>query len=91
MRSLLALGLLIALCASADAANSALAASTTFPLATAVRHRSNVRTYDLPKSMPLARSRPLYRNYGNPDGATSLSEDGYTLWNGRSASEAGGG
>ena len=89
MRSLLALGLLIALCASADATNSAFALSTRLALAT-VRHKPNVRIYDLHRNMPLARSRPLYRNYGNPDGATSLSEDGYTMWNGRSASEAGG-
>ena len=91
MRSLLALGLLIALCASADAANSAFALSTWLALATTVRHKPNVRFYDLHRSMPLARSRFLYRNYGNPDGATSLPEDGYTLWNGRSASEWGGG
>ena len=91
MRSLLALGLLIALCASADAANSAFALSTRLALATTVRHKPNVRIYDLHRSMPLAKSRFLYRNYGNPDGATSLSEDGYTMWNGRSASEWGGG
>jgi hypothetical protein len=90
MRSLFALGLLIALCASADAATSALAASTTFALANTVRHKPNVRTDDLHRSIPLARSRFLHRNYGNPDGATSVSAGGY-MWNGRSASEWGGG
>ena len=90
MRSLLAIGLLIALCASADAANSGFALSTRLALATTARHKPNVRIYNLHRSMPLARSRLLYR-YGNPDGAASLSEDGYTLWNGRSASEWGGG
>ena len=82
MRSLLAGGLLIALCASADATTSA------FALANSVRHKPNVRTYNL--STPPARSPFLHRHYGNPAGATNLSDDGYTLWNGRSASEAGG-
>jgi hypothetical protein len=82
MRSLLAGGLLIILCASADATTSAVA------LASTVRHKPNVRTYNLYRSTPLARSQ--HRNYGNPDGTTNLSDDGYTLWNGRSASEAGG-
>ena len=91
MRSLLALGLLIALCASADAANSAFALSTRLALATTVRHKPNVGANDLDRSTPPARSRFLHRNYGNPDGPTSLSEDGYTMWNGRSASEWGGG
>src|SRR6516165_3047770 len=90
MRSLFALGLLIALCASADTATSALAASTKFAPNT-VRHKPNVGTNDLNRSTPLARSPFSHRNYGNPDGATSLSEEGYTLWNGRSASEWGGG
>jgi hypothetical protein len=80
MRCLFALGLLIALCASADAATSA----------PAVRHKPNARTYGLHRSMPVARSRFLHRNYGNPDGATSVSAGGY-MWNGRSASEWGGG
>jgi hypothetical protein len=81
MRSLLALGFLIPLCASADAVNSAFALSTRL---------ANVRIYNLHRSMSLTRSRFLYRNYGNPDGATSPHEDGYTLWNGRSASKCGG-
>lgn len=94
MRSLLAGGLLggllIALCASADATNSAFALSTRSALATTVRHKPNVRFHDLHRSTPLVRSRSSYQNYGNPDGATSLSDDAYTMWNGRSASEAGG-
>jgi hypothetical protein len=42
-------------------------------LATTVRHKPNVRIYNLHRNMPLARSRFLYRNSSNPDGATSLS------------------
>jgi len=90
MRSLLALGLLIALCASADAATSAFSLSTTFALASTVRHKPNVRTHDLHRGIPLVRSRSLHPNYGNPDGPTGVSAGGY-MWNGRSASEWGGG
>jgi hypothetical protein len=89
MRTLLALGLLITVFAPADAANSAFAPSASLALATTVRHKPNVRTYDLHRRPP-AGPRSSYRNYGNPGGATSLSDDGYTMWNGRSASEAGG-
>jgi hypothetical protein len=90
MRSLLALGLLIALCASADAATSRFALSTRFALANTVRHKPNIRTYDLDRSTPSARSRFSHRDYGNPDGPTGVSAGGY-MWNGRSASEWGGG
>ena len=64
--------------------------SSTFALANTVRHKPNVRTYDLHRAIPLGRSGILHPNYGNPDGATSVSAGGY-MWNGRSASEAGGG
>jgi hypothetical protein len=89
MRALLALGLLITVCAPADAGHSAFALSTRLALAITVRHKPNVRSYDL-YGRPLARPRSSHQNYGNPDGATSLSDDAYTMWNGRSASEAGG-
>ena len=56
------LGLLIALCASADAANSAFALSTRLALATTVRHKPNVRIYDLHRSMPLGQIKPHLRS-----------------------------
>jgi hypothetical protein len=40
--------------------------------------------------IPLGRSGFLHPNFGNPDGATSVSAGGL-MWNGRSASEWGGG
>ena len=55
-----------------------------------VRHKPSVRTYDLHRGIPLGRSGFLHPNYGNPDGATSVSAGGL-MWNGRSASEWGGG
>jgi len=64
--------------------------SSTFALANTVRHKPNVRTYDLPRGTPLVRSRSLHPNYGNPNGPASVSAGGY-MWNGRSASEWGGG
>ena len=64
--------------------------SSTFALANTVRHKPNVRTYDLRRGMPLVRSRSLHPNYGNPNRPTSVSAGGY-MWNGRSASEWGGG
>jgi hypothetical protein len=64
--------------------------SSTFALANTVRHKPNVRTYDLHRRVPLAGSRSLHPIYGNPDGSTSVSAGGY-MWNGRSASEWGGG
>ena len=69
---------------------SAFALSSTFALANTVRHKPNVRTHDLHSGIPLVRSRSLHRNYGNSDGPTSVSAGGY-MWNGRSASEWGGG
>jgi hypothetical protein len=44
----------------------------------------------LHRGIPQVRSGFLHPNYGNPDGPTSVSAGGY-LWNGRSASEWGGG
>ena len=64
--------------------------SSTFALANTVRHKPNVRIYHLHRGIPLVRSRSLHPNYGNPDGPTSVSAGGY-MWNGRSASEWGGG
>jgi hypothetical protein len=66
---------------------AAFALSSTFALAKTVR---SVRTYDLHRGIPLGRSGFLHPNYGNPDGATSVSAGGL-MWNGRSASEWGGG
>jgi hypothetical protein len=52
----------------------------------AAHHKPNARTYDL--HAPQVRSRVLHPNDRNPDG--TVSAGGY-LWNGRSASEWGGG
>lgn len=65
---------------------SAFALSSTLALARTVRHKSSIRTYDLHRG----RSGFLHPNSGNPDGSTGVSAGGH-LWNGRSASEAGGG
>ena len=64
--------------------------SSTFALANTVRHKPNVRAYDLHRGIPPVRSCSLHPNYGNPDSSTSVSAGGY-MWNGRSASEWGGG
>jgi hypothetical protein len=69
---------------------SAFALSSTIALAKTVRHKPSVRTYDLHRGIPLGRSGFLHPSYGNPDGATSVSAGGL-MWNGRSASEWGGG
>jgi hypothetical protein len=69
---------------------SAFALSSTFALAETVRHKPSVRTHDLHRAIPLVRSGSLHPNYGNPDGASGVSAGGYQ-WNGRSASELGGG
>jgi hypothetical protein len=70
----------------------AFALSSTFALANTVRHKPSVRIHSLHRGIPQARSGFLHPhpNYGNPDGATGVSAGGY-LWNGRSASEWGGG
>jgi hypothetical protein len=64
---------------------SAFALSSTFALATTVYHKPRIRTYDLHKR----RSGDPNPKYGNSDSPTTVSAGGY-LWNGRSASEAGG-
>ena len=69
---------------------SAFALSSTFALANTVRHKPSVRTYHLHRGIPLVRSRSLHPNYGDPDRLTGVSAGGY-MWNGRSASEWGGG
>jgi hypothetical protein len=69
---------------------SAFALSSTFALAKAVRHKPSVRTYDLHRGIPLGGSGFLRPNYANPNGPTGVSAGGY-MWNGRSASEWGGG
>ena len=75
---------------TAIALASAFALSSTFALANTVRHKPSARTYNLHRGIPLVRSGFLNPNYGNPDGSTSLSAGG-SMWNGRSASEEGGG
>jgi hypothetical protein len=69
---------------------SVFALSSTFTIAGTPRHKPNVTTYDLHRGIPLARSRVLHPNYGNPDGPAGASAGGY-MWNGGSASEWGGG
>jgi hypothetical protein len=68
----------------------AFALSNTFALAKTVRHKPSIRTYDLHRGVPPGRSGFLHPNYRNPDGATGVSAGG-SMWNGRSASEWGGG
>jgi hypothetical protein len=72
------------------ASAAAFSLSSTFALAKTVRHKPSVRTYDLHRGIPPGRSGFLHPDYGNPDGATSVSADGM-MWNGRSASEWGSG
>jgi len=69
---------------------SAFALSSTFALANTARHKPSIRTYDLHRGIPLVRSGSSHPNYGNSDGATSVSAGGL-MWNGRSTSEWGGG
>jgi hypothetical protein len=69
---------------------AAVALSSTFALAKPGRHRPSVKTYDLHRGIPPGRSGFLHPDYGNPDGATGVSAGG-VMWNGRSASEWGGG
>ena len=64
----------------------AFALSSPLALAKTVRHKPSIRTYDLHGGRPGF----LYPNYGNPAGSTGVSSGGY-MWNGRSASEEGGG
>jgi hypothetical protein len=66
----------------------AFALSSTFAFAGKVRHKPSVRIHDLHRVIPQVRSE--YPNYANPGGPTGVSAGGY-LWNGRSASEWGGG
>ena len=65
---------------------SAFALSSTFALAATAHHQPSIRTYDWHKR----RSGVPSPTYGNPDSPSSVSAGGY-LWNGRSASEWGGG
>jgi hypothetical protein len=69
---------------------AAFALSNTFALAKTVRHKPSARTYASHRGIPPGGSGFLHPNYGNPDGATSVSAGGL-MWNGRSASEWGGG
>jgi hypothetical protein len=69
---------------------AAFALSSTFALAKTVRHKPSVRTYHLHRGIPPGGSGFLHPSYGNPDGPTGVSAGGY-MWNGRSASEFGGG
>jgi hypothetical protein len=69
---------------------AAVALSSTFALAKTVRHRSSVKTHDSHRGITPGGSGFLHPDYGNPDGATGVSAGG-VMWNGRSASEWGGG
>lgn len=60
--------------------------ASTIALAGTVRHKPNVRTNRL--QVPLVGSPVMHPNYSHPDG--TVSAGGY-MWNGRSASEEGGG
>jgi len=68
----------------------AFALPSTFALANTVRHKPTVRIYHLHRGIPLVRSRSLHPYYGNPNSPTDVSAGGL-MWNGRSASEWGGG
>jgi hypothetical protein len=67
---------------------TAFALSSTSALASKIRHKPSVRRYDSHRAIPKVRS--INRNYGSPGDPTGVSAGGY-LWNGRSASEFGGG
>jgi hypothetical protein len=67
---------------------SALALSSTFAPAKTVRHEPSVRPHRLHRTIPPGRSDFLHPDYGNPGGPVSA---GGLQWNGRSASELGGG
>jgi hypothetical protein len=73
---------LTTLALASGALAAAFALSSTFALANTVRHRPRVRSYALYRSIPQAESDSLYPSYGASGG---------TMWNGRSASEWGGG
>ncbi len=64
---------------------SVFALASTMAFAGTVRHKPDVRTYD---SRAQVRSPVLHPSYGYPE--STVSAGGYT-WNGRSASEEGGG
>jgi hypothetical protein len=53
-------------------------------------HRRHVRTYGLYMGVPMARSAFVNSYDDGPNGPNSVSAGG-TMWNGRSASEYGGG
>lgn len=65
---------------------SVLALVSTVAFAGTVRHKPSVRTYDT--RIPRVGSAVVPQSYGNPNG--TVSSGGY-MWNGRSASEEGGG
>jgi hypothetical protein len=65
---------------------SVLALASTIALAGGVRHKPNARTYDT--RVPRVGSAVVPQSYGNSNGI--VSSGGY-MWNGRSASEEGGG
>jgi len=69
---------------------AAFALSTTLALANTVRHKPSVRTYAVHRRIPQVRSRFLLPPHGDRGDSTGVSAGGY-LWNGRSASEWGGG
>jgi hypothetical protein len=69
---------------------AAFALSGTFALAKTSRHGLGVGTHDLHRGTPPGRSGFLHPDHRNPDGATGVSAGG-VMWNGRSASEWGGG
>jgi hypothetical protein len=68
---------------------SMLALSSTFAVASPVRHRPSLRTRSSHESVPRVRSGFSHPTYANPAGPGTVSAGGY-LWNGRSASEFGG-
>jgi len=65
---------------------SAFALASTIAFASTVHHKPNVRSRDL--RVPKVGSPVLPPSYGYPEG--TVSAGGY-MWNGRSASEEGGG
>jgi hypothetical protein len=69
---------------------SAFALSTTFAPAKTLRHEPSVRTHRLLRTIPPRRSDFLHPDYGGPSSPTGVSAGGLQ-WNGRSASELGGG
>ncbi len=69
----------------------AFALTSSFALAQTTHHKPGVRAHHVHRSVPQVRSGFAYPGYSDPSGPAGAASAGGTLWNGRSASEWGGG